>query len=203
MDSLPSLYQQMDMKKTFSGRKNLLETMGLKKLGEGSGRTAYQFNEDIVIKVAKNPKGQAQNEVESNLFPISPVLNKVFHTGEEDTWLSCCYAQRVSRSLFKKETGMNFESFSHTLKQYGAELKDQEWIDGKLEREEALKVESHPFFLQVVDLLATTELATGDLARITSYGSVEDRVVVIDYGLTSEVYREFYKKKKLVISSGW
>ena len=201
---ITEIYPILNELTTFNGRRTALSNLGLKKLGEGSGRTVFEVDKTRIIKVAKNPKGQAQNEVEADLSPVSNMFAHVLREGEEDSWLVCQNAKRVSRADFKIRTGMSFDNFSFMVKQFGAELKNSAWVDGSLDRDVSFEIESNLFFISVMELIAEKDLSAGDLSLINSYGCIGDQVVIIDYGLTHDVFQRFYKKKKVEISSsGW
>jgi hypothetical protein len=52
------------------------------------------------------------------------------------------------------------------------------------------------FMQDMFDLIGTYGIPSGDLRRVSSYGIVkrngEDTIVLVDYGLTSDVYQDYY-----------
>jgi isocitrate dehydrogenase kinase/phosphatase len=78
---------------------------------------------------------------------------------------------------------MHYRDFHHAL--YGEE-----------ERVNDQKTFTNPFFLEIKKLIEAENLITGDVARYDHYGKTADgRVVLYDYGYTSDVWEKLYKDK--------
>lgn len=196
MIELSSVLNLLHEVKTGAQRRSVLNQLGLTHLGEGSGRSVFEIDSKRIIKLAKNPKGKAQNEAEADLSPTSPVLAKVLLESDDSDWVVAQNAQRISRAMFKTLTLMDFDDYSKVLRKWGADILGVMWIEGEPEKEESIKIEHNPFFQHVLQLMADGDLAAGDLGRINSYGLIDNKVVLRDYGLTREVFKKFYKKKK-------
>lgn len=205
MPEIGNVLTLLDEVKTFSQRRSILNQLGFTSLGEGSGRSVFEIDPKRIIKVAKNPKGQAQNEAEAGLSPISPILAKVIQEGENSDWVIAQNAKKVTKAMFKSITKMDFDIYSKVMVRFGAELTGAMWMSGDIDHEDAARVESNPFFEHIAQVMSEGDLAAGDLGRINSYGVIDGRVVLRDYGLTREVFRKYYnkKKKKVFEESSW
>jgi hypothetical protein len=53
------------------------------------------------------------------------------------------------------------------------------------------------FTSTILDLIANYDVGSGDFGKLSTYGLVnrdgKDEIVIIDYGLTNEVYNSYYK----------
>lgn len=177
----------------------------LQKIGAGSARVVYKIDEEKALKLAKNPKGISQNEVEiqyGGYYDLNDVVAKVFDHDERNLWVEMELARKMTKSEFKKITGFNFEDFIKVIHNYGLdvdsrvnrgfkynidpELSDQMWAD--------------EFVYGVLNYVGNYGIPTGDVERLNSYGIVkrngQDTVVIVDFGFTQEVFSTHYDKKK-------
>jgi hypothetical protein len=183
----------------------------LRRLGSGSGRIAFQVDNDKILKIAKNQKGVAQNDVEIQLFFDGYIVNsgyqnllaKVYEADEENgLWLEMDLLSQIKLTEFKEYFGVSIRELDNVIRAiednagknrwYGrhtSELFDK-FNEGELE-------ESNPKLYELIDLLQEMSVnfdhAIGDMKRISSYGrTVDGRIVVVDYGLSWDVWSEFY-----------
>jgi hypothetical protein len=170
----------------------------LQRISSGSSRIAYKIDNEKVLKLAKNKKGIAQNEVEieySKYHDIEDIVARVFDYHPNALWVEMELARKVTKAIFSKVTGLNFDDFGKTLINHYSQNQGR----GK-------KFNVHPeivemmwedeFAYQFLDFVGGYDVPAGDLARTSSYGLVkrngEDDIVLIDYGLTSDVYQSYY-----------
>ena len=175
----------------------------LHRISSGSGRIVYRIDDEKVLKLAKNKKGVAQNEVEegySKYQDIKDIVAKVFDVHPHSLWIEMELARKVTRSNFKVVTGydwkdyviaMNYESErvknsrNTTLHGISQELLQHMWDD------------DDGLAYSMFNFMAGYDLPVGDLTRSSSYGIVkrydEDAIVMIDYGLTNDVYDGYYR----------
>lgn len=171
----------------------------LTRIGSGSGRIVYDIDGNKVLKLAKNPKGVAQNEVESSIGQYSDtqhVVAKVFETSNDDAWLIAEKAKKVTPNRIKQLTGIP------SLSELGYYLRNEkERINGKREisnldpnTKEVLT--NNEFVIDLLEFVNNYNQSTGDLGRPSSYGEVlhdgQPSIVLTDYGLNDEVYATHY-----------
>ncbi len=134
------------------------------RLGSGSGRTVYDLGNSYVVKVAKNRKGIEQNKAEYQISKAdhSNIFAEVLALSECSSYLVMEKAQRIS-------------SFAQVWNYYHVQNNKQ-----LFSQEEFRK------------LLVQFDLLTADLYRLSSWGIVNGRPVIIDYGFTKRVIK-FYR----------
>ena len=135
-------------------------------IGAGSARKVYDLNNGFVIKIARNIKGIAQNEAEFLISndDESSLFAKVYFLSDDYKYL-----------IMEKANGIKSEK----------ELLNYFKIQNKkhLKSNEDIK-EVHDKY----------NLVWADLYKFTSWGKIKDKLVLIDYGYTKEIYNKFYKK---------
>ena len=185
-------------------------TQHLNRIASGSSRIAFRIDEDKVLKLAKNVKGRLQNEAEYRLW-IDPYMDqdflaRVFEYEEDGEWIEMELVTKAKPSDFKKEFGISIQDmdtfqrrltqdfssrtmvFSFTSKVY------DKWHSGELEEDNEKLFE---FLNSVQEMIGSYNYSIGDLGRISSYGVTKDgRIVIIDYGLTNEVFASHYSPQK-------
>ena len=170
----------------------------LQRISSGSSRIVYKIDNEKVLKLAKNKKGLGQNEVEisySHYRDIEDIIAKVFDYDENNLWTEMELARRVTKPIFKQITGFDFDAFGGCLINYSMEIKGRSSrFSVNKEIEAALWEDEYGY--EMLSFIGNYDIPTGDLARLSSYGLVkrngEDAIVLIDYGLTNEVYKSYY-----------
>lgn len=182
----------------------------LKKIGAGSSRVVFAVDNEKVLKVAKNGKGIAQNQEEMQDWRQNyyDCFAKVYDASEDGIFLEMQAARRAKDSDFRKLTGYGFDVMSawigYTASLYTPrnrmafrdhnfdELFDsEEWAEG---------LDNYNLFSRVHSYLCDTcSEAYGDLQRLSSWGVVsengEESLVIIDFGLTEEIFDNYYRRK--------
>lgn len=135
-------------------------------IGAGSARKVYDLNNGFVIKIARNIKGIAQNEAEFLISndDESSLFAKVYFLSDDYKYL-----------IMEKANGIKSEK--EILNYFKIQNKKQ------LKSNEDIK-EVHDKY----------NLVWADLYKFTSWGKIKDKLVLIDYGYTKEIYNKFYKK---------
>jgi hypothetical protein len=186
--------------KSHAGR-NRYAQEHLQRLTSGSSRIVYKIDDEKVLKLAKNDKGVAQNEVEieyGQYSDLSGILAKIFDYDEQNhLWVEMELARKVKASDFKNIVGYKFEDIQTAIHNYGIDSGnnrggrkydiDKDLWDDMWENE---------FMQEIFDYIGNYGIPSGDLERLNSYGLVkrdgEDQIVIIDYGLTHDVYSSYY-----------
>ena len=132
-------------------------------IGEGSGRLGYDLGNEYVVKVAKNKKGIVQNKAEYQIYTMS------------------------NSGLFAKVLAIS-DNFNYLIMQKAQRIKSISvvWDYFHVHNNREL------FRLTIFkDFTTEYRLLFGDLCRKTSWGLVNERPVIIDYGFTKETRRYY------------
>jgi hypothetical protein len=196
-EDYPTSWSIEEFKKltSFSARVNYCN-QHLQRLSSGSSRIVYKIDDNKVLKLAKNKKGIAQNETEidfGNDSYVNDVVAKIFDHDENNLWVEMELAKKVTPSIFKNIVGVTFENYCHIIKYRNSISVDFGFTVSKPENYN--DIWENEFVYNMMDFMVNYELPWGDLCRLSSYGLVgNNRIVLIDYGLTSDVYDTYYKR---------
>lgn len=182
--------------KSFAARKRYAGQF-LKKLGQGSSRAAYEIDPTTILKMAINKKGLDQNGVEmdvSNLYDIVPEVKEA--DWNDHLWIIAERAEKLSSpSEFETLSGISWNDFVTGIK----------WeIVVRLGNRNSPNTPKPPimemlweneFFHSVTDMAVNYGMPAGDLMRFGSFGKIGSKLVLIDSGLTQEVWNEHYGRK--------
>ncbi|HVI41017.1 MAG TPA: hypothetical protein VM577_10175 [Anaerovoracaceae bacterium] len=134
-------------------------------IGKGSGRAVYDLGNGKVVKAARNRKGIAQNEAEYRIALVddSGLFAKVSAVSGDYRFLVMDKADRI------KDISFVWRYFL---------------------------VRSNKGLYQIQkirDIAEKYDLLIWDLGRAVNWGRINGKPIIIDYGFTREVRREFYK----------
>jgi hypothetical protein len=187
---LPTILKNISDLETYTARKNYAEN-NLEHLSSGSSRIVYLTNKKTIIKMAKNDKGIAQNKAEISASKVnSKYLNKALSHGDNYSWIEVPFLEKITEKDFKEMTDIDFNDFSEAIR---FSLKK---ISGNTDTEKPENyddVVKSSFFNDIVDIGKKLDLMPGDLARISSFGKKDGHPVLIDVGLTSVIFKDFYE----------
>jgi hypothetical protein len=137
-------------------------------LGEGISRKVFALNEEYVLKLAKDEEGYYQNKIEQHVYANSPANIRKY---------LCPIACYKPRLLIMKRA----EPLSKTIQGKYVNLKN---------------IRREPNLFHDLNYLADKfYLFYEDLICISSWGTLNDENVLIDYGCTSyngDFYYEMY-----------
>ena len=183
-------------------------TQRLRKIGAGSSRVVFAVDDEKVLKVAKNKKGLAQNQEEMQDWRQNyyDCFAKVYDASEDGIFLEMQAARKAKYSDFKRLTGYGFVvmcawiEYTASLylprnrmylrdEKYDRLFDSDEWSDG---------LDNYNLFGRIHSYLCDTcTKAYGDYCRLSSWGVVsedgEEKLVLIDFGLTDEVFDSYYR----------
>ena len=196
------MLSQLDKQRTFNAKLTYLTNLGLPKIGSGSGRIVFDFGGGLALKLAKNAKGVAQNEVEESHgqdYYLKNLVAEVTNASDDGTWIVAELARKVTPNQFKALTGVDIKILDRYLRWYADKfIKSTKYptsIDPSLED----LSEQNEFVNEMIDYILNYGVPVGDLGRISSYGVINrgegDRIVLIDYGLSEEVYSTHYARR--------
>lgn len=181
--------KNLEKLETYNARKKYAER-NLKHLSSGSSRIVYLSPDKTIIKLAKNDKGIAQNEAESNPKMKSKFLNKILKHAKNHAWIETHYLDKITTKDFEKMTGLDFDDFGEAIR-YG--LKNVSGNKDREKPEDFDKIEKSEIYKELKDIGEEFKLMPGDLARISSWGKKDGNPVLVDAGLTKDVFEEFYE----------
>ena len=182
---------------SFAGKYRYAEAR-LPKIASGSGRTVFKVDETKVLKIAKNKKGLAQNNVESERYLQNyDLVARVFDTDDHDFWVEMELAKKVGKSRFEQLTGISIDDLQSYLRfrSYGSPRTSWSTLWTPLE-----DVENNEFVADLTSLQADYSFPdVGDFGRLSTYGEVvregKPKIVLVDFGLTQSVWDDYYRVK--------
>jgi hypothetical protein len=159
------------------------------KLGEGSSRCVFKINEHLIIKIAINDRGIAQNHSEMNLDLQKPCITETIVADGMGKWLITHFTNNITEKEFKEIMGFTFDQFSKSL------LYAFNNEDNVKEPKEYDTIKKNPFFNCVSKAIIDGSLLVGDLEKISSYGAKNGTIYLRDTGFTKQVYDDYYSDK--------
>tara|TARA_R110000796_G_scaffold18980_3_gene57164 strand:+ start:8145 stop:8807 length:663 start_codon:yes stop_codon:yes gene_type:complete len=187
--------------RSFNGRMKYCE-QHLTRINSGSGRIVYQIDDEKVLKLAKNTKGVAQCEVEIQYggeYLLDDVVATVFDSHPDGLWVEMELARKLKAADFTRITGYKWKVFSNGVQKYANQVnahKNRSTFFHISDEDYEMLWDDGDFAYQIFDFIGNYDVPGGDLSRMNSYGVVkrngQDAIVVIDYGLTHEVYDSYY-----------
>lgn len=170
----------------------------LRRISSGSSRIVYQVDDEKVLKIAKNQKGIAQNDAENDwVIQKYDIVAKVFETDRDGLYNEMELASKVTPTIFKSLVGFDFKRITDYLP-YAANMfnRNVKTIFTPTQQEIQF-IKSSEWLQNLADLVVQADMPMADLFKLNSYGVVKrdgnPHIVLIDYGLTNNVYDEYYK----------
>lgn len=187
-DDLKTILKNIDQLENYKSRKEYAEK-NLKHLSSGSSRVVYLTPNDTVIKLAKNDKGIAQNKAECKSNAKSKYLNKILNCSDNYFWLESPFLKKITVKDFREMTGLDFDDFGESIR-FGLKSVTEHDKDKPKKFDKVSKTE---IYKEMQKIGKEYKLMPGDLARISSWGTKNDIPVLIDAGLTKEVFEDYYE----------
>lgn len=185
--NIKSILKQIDELDSFNSKKEYAED-NLKHLSSGSSRLVYLTCDNTVIKLAKNDKGIEQNKAESKASGKCKYLNSTKNTAKDFSWIEVAYFDKISSKQFEDLLGFSFNDFCDCIKYSLKKISDSD-----LDKPKCFdKISKSEFFKEIIDVSLKFKLMPGDLVRISSWGTNGDYPILLDAGLTKEIYDKFY-----------
>jgi hypothetical protein len=166
-----------------------------KQLGSGSSRVAFEIpyeGRKTVLKIAKNAKGIAQNEHEASMLSdyylkqlglFIPMID-YDEQNPSPTWLHIEYAEKAKNSDFKTACGGTPQDLvSYTNKYFGKRY----WGNPEVIDEEAELTQAF------IDFVGNYDANIGDYNRLANWGKFQGKLVIIDAGLSDEIFQQYYR----------
>lgn len=200
-EAYPSTWDKEAFKKmkTFKERVRYCDEK-LKKISSGSSRIVYLIDDEKVLKLAKNRKGIAQNKIEieyGHYYDLQNTVAKIFDSDDTNLWVEMELAKKVTPKIFQEVVGFTFNDFCRGLKYAEAYNMTKGRLFGHNEPENYQKMWDNYFIGSIFEFVIYYDIPIGDLCKLSTYGLVtrnnKPDIVLIDYGLTNEVYDSYYK----------
>lgn len=194
-------FEELETINTYAGKKRYIESQLGKPLGNGSARSVYRIDKTMVLKLAKNSKGIAQNEVEidwGNDSYYSDILANVYDYDKSNYyWVEMELALKVGINDFKRLWGIDFRSLYNYLHNKYREVNPSYGMsDMFVDKLKKNQLEESDEVIQLVSFMYDTDSMPGDFGKKSSWGKIfrdnKEELVLIDFGLTSDVYSSYY-----------
>lgn len=187
---------ELNLISSFAGRKRYCQ-QHFKKIASGSSRSVFDMGDNRVLKLAINSKGLAQNEIESDAMlhhDYGHILTRV-HDSYDNLWLIADKAEKVNAARFRELSGgvsaQDLHNICLHLDSYKLRRGHVDIQDHEVEL-----LEANETFNDMYNMANDYSLLAGDWRRISSWGEVDGELVISDYGLSLDVFNEFYRKQK-------
>lgn len=165
--------------------------------GRGTSRAVFQLTDEKVLKLAYNQKGIAQNSAEDE--PYISVSPKIFDRDMDYKWLISEYVLPAKKQDFKECLGLTFEEFCSFLSASHKNHCNGRYYRQIMPREQYVELlDSNEDLYDFDEYIGNYQPPLGDLMRIINYGMVlrsnTPTIVLLDTGLTEEIYDNFYRR---------
>lgn len=189
-------------------------TTKMPRLGGGSSRTVYELEDGVVVKYAmsfrRKKVGIAQNIAEYKIFRQAKkelnILCPIISASKKRDCLIMPKAIVVNSKDVPLKLQEKFSKFKEKIKilnklfwriRNQAEFKTARDIKRHIRKRHELSKEEETiikskFFSQLCELITKYNLLVGDLVREDSWGYLNNKFVLIDYGCTVDVYNNYY-----------
>jgi hypothetical protein len=176
-----------------------------KYISEGSSRKIHKIANDRVLKLAISEAGNSQNGLEYRIGGKnnSPILANIYdvdmNSAEHFSWIVMEYCSPITKDIFARKTGMKIEKMESVCEHIILNRGKVYDITKKYPRYNA------EFLVSLKNLLTKHPyLETGDFEEIHQWGYSKRRnkIVLIDFGLSREIYNTYYRDKSIEDNDG-
>lgn len=208
----PEGFNLSDLKniRSFKGKTEYVRSKLGKQLGKGSSRIVFPVDDSKVLKLAWNRRGIAQNEAEVGASSTHDITAEVFDYADDYSWIEMEKTTPIKSSAqLKSKIGfdqtelarildkMHFDATGKTndwrypvIMPAGLKDWDDVWEEGFLR--------DLISFLVDYDLLDRVNFAS-EFSQPKHFGvNSKGEIKLIDYGLNTSVFDEFYKRSNVV-----
>lgn len=184
--------QQLSTQPSFAARIRFADT-NFKKIRAGSGRIAYEYSPDLVLKLAKNEKGIQQNITENDGFiqeQYSDIVANVIDSDPNNLWIVSQKASKITPTELKNFLGADLNELRYYLED---RINPNKSYLPKPSEELKNKLDNNELINELLDMMINFDMPVGDIVRLSSWGKVGNKIVLLDYGLTQSIFDEHYK----------
>lgn len=200
LEELSSIY-------SFRGRYNYCAQHLGKHVGKGSSRAVFQIDDEQVLKLAINDKGIAQNEQEGQkdyYLEQLDVVPKLFETDDDYKWIISEFVLPAKTQDFRVCLGVDENTFyrfiiTDWVERCGTSRDRQYQAHNMLPNEKFEQLLENENLMPWDDYIGNYRPAFGDMVAKRNYGMTlrdgNPTIVLLDSGLTDEIYDKFYRKR--------
>ena len=194
--------EELSAIQSFRGRFNYCTQHLGKHIGKGSSRATFQIDDEKVLKLAWNNKGLAQNIEEVQTYNAS-IFPKVYDYDENGKWIISEFVLPAKSEDFKHCFGMSFQQFASFILtcakyrfggRYWNVMPENKWISYLENNEELSEFDEY-----IANYGSQSFTPAGDMTRLCNYGLTQRNgeacIVLLDSGLSEEVWNTYYKRK--------
>lgn len=176
-------------------------------IGVGSSRVVFQIDDEVVLKLAKNDAGIAQNKEEMKIGLHSGLnfVPLVFNGSDEENgvWILSEYVLPAEKMDFRKVFGIKFEDVSAFCR-FLQFSKDNSFLSDIYKQSVSDTFRHYSWCVMGTKLLKELEFLSNkfdslinDLARIENWGMCrrdgKTYMVMLDPGCNNEIFNKFYR----------
>jgi hypothetical protein len=174
-----------------------------KLVGEGSSRIVFLVeNGKRVLKVSKYQRGKAQNRTEAQAVsaPNSRVyLPKMFAKAADYSWILVEGVDPIkSAREFERRSAVPLKYVEIGIDFLSPEIQGRRSSDKtyqKYKQVHDVLSKKNPWYGGLIRMAKAADLVAGDIGKWDSWGITKrGRLVLIDYGLTEEVWNQYYER---------
>ena len=194
--------------RSFKGKYEYCQRFLGRHVGKGTARVVFQYDDNMVLKLALNNKGLAQNEEEhyklSDSFAnVFPKLYDNLSDEEDYTFIMTEYVIPATNNDFEACFGVDFKTFCNVITTWeswkGNNLR-RRYLSTVLSNEDMEAITQNDEWIDFKDYFMNYDIeGIGDLFRISSYGMTnrngKPEIVILDAGLSNEIYNTYYQRK--------
>lgn len=194
--------EELSAIQSFRGRFNYCTQHLGKHIGKGSSRATFQIDDEKVLKLAWNNKGMGQNITEMQTYTAS-IFPNVYDYDENGKWIISEFVLPAKSQDFKHCFGMTFQQFASFISasgkyrfggRYWNAMPENEWISYLENNEELSEFDEY-----IGNYGNHSFTPVGDMTRLCNYGLThrngEATIVLLDSGLSEDVWNTYYKRK--------
>jgi len=161
----------------------------------------YKIDDTHVLKLAKNAKGIAQNEVEGdwsmhNHYP--EFVPELVEVDDNYLWIIKERINKITKSEFAKLSGYKYDDFATMLKKFVNDRTSNKKFPWSVNPEEYAEFVDDEFIQELSDFIINYDLEVGDIGgSISNWGKSTkhtDNPVLADVGLSKSVHQQHYKR---------
>lgn len=169
-------------------------------IGKGSSREVYELANEVVLKVAKDDRGIAQiltevtlhDEMKSSINPL-PIFCPILFSSNNLLVMPKAIPLNQYK-LIPEEKKLEVRRFKFAIKKVCNIIKSEMNNQANyLPEEEVIRIKESELFETIYRLYREYQLLPGDMSRPSSWGLYDGRIVLIDYGLTKNIWNKFYR----------
>jgi hypothetical protein len=170
--------REFEKRFTDSSRLDVMKwcNQNLQYINQGRDRRVFDLGGNFVVKVAKNENGYAQNVAGQGLDVYGDAFLKIEQIGTDWQWVVYPKAEKITRKEFEQLSGIKFSQFKDMIQKiHDYHIWHKEVDIGFMDDYE---------LIQDIDNVVgdtSAEYCT-DLARITNWGRIGNRLVLVDMG---------------------